>query len=183
MQKMLACCSLAAVFCLGLPLAAHADNDQIDPKTYICAELVVQPTTDGGQPPVFEALQIDGYASALANHTVADPESLAPMLGQVYAACQAKPTEKVLAVWQEARKSQPAATDGAWRADKTTCGDYAADTDNGSGFVIWLDGYHRAKTGKDASVLSSDQKLKDYLDACTKKPTALMLDVMNEQTR
>ncbi|SDF58415.1 HdeA/HdeB family chaperone [Desulfovibrio legallii] len=182
MQKMLACCGLA-MLCLALPLTARAENDQIDPKTYICAELLAQPTTDGGQPPVFEALQIDGYASALAGQPVADPESLAPMLGQVFAACQPNPAEKVLAVWQKARKSQAAATDGKWRADKTTCADYNANPDDGSGFVIWLDGYHRAKSGKDASVLSSDQALKSYLDACAKKPTALMLDVMDAQAR
>lgn len=105
------------------------------------------------------------------------------MLGQVYAACQAKPTETVLSVWQEARKTFPAAAESRWRADKTTCRDYAADTDNGSGFVIWLDGYNRGKSGKSASVLNDDATLNAYFDACAKKPDALMLDVMGESAR
>ncbi|MBE6441023.1 MAG: hypothetical protein E7022_01660 [Desulfovibrio desulfuricans] len=172
------CCLL-----LGLPAAAQAANDKIDPAGYICAELVTQPMTEGGEPPIFTALQIDGYASAKAGNPVADSETLAPMLGQVYAACQAKPTETVLSVWQEARKTFPAAAESRWRADKTTCRDYAADTDNGSGFVIWLDGYNRGKSGKSASVLNDDATLNAYFDACAKKPDALMLDVMGESAR
>jgi len=49
--------------------------------------------------------------------------------------------------------------------------------------VIWLDGYNRGKSGKPASVLVSDDVLKAYLDACTKKPDALMLDVLAESTK
>jgi len=179
MKKMLVLCCLL----LGLPVAAQAENDKIDPSAYICAELITQPMTEGGKPPIFEALQVDGYVSAKMGNTVADPETLPPMLGQVYAACQADPTKKVIDVWQTARKTFPVDTDSTWRADKTTCKDYAANTDDGSGFVIWLDGYNRGKTGKPASVLVSDDTLKGYLDACGKKPDALMLDVMAESAK
>ena len=179
MKKTLILCCLL----LGLPVAVQAGNDKIDPNTYICAELIAQPTTDGGQPPIFEALQIDGFASAKSGNTVADPETLPPMLGQVYAACQAKPTATVLSIWNEARKTFPVDTESTWRADKTLCKDYAANTDDGSGFVIWLDGYNRGKTGKPESVLVSDDTLKAYLDACSKKPDSLMLDVLAESAK
>lgn len=177
---------LASAFCclaLTLPAAALAANDKIDPTSYICAELVAQPIVDQGQPPVFTALQIDGYVSARTGQTVADAESLAPMLEHVYAACQVKPANKVADIWKETRKVVPAAAEGRWRADKTRCGDYAADTENGSGFVIWLDGYNRGKSGKPASVLNDDATLASYLDACAKKPEALMLDVLAENAK
>jgi len=106
MKKMLILCCLM----LGLPVAVQASNDKIDPSTYICAELVTQPMTEGGQPPIFEGLQIDGYVSAKMGNPIADPETLAPMLGQVYGACQVDPTKKVAAVWQEARKTFPVDT-------------------------------------------------------------------------
>ena len=179
MKKLCMCCCLL----LGLPLTVLAANDKIDPATYICAELVTQPVTEGGDPPIFTALQIDGYASAKAGNPVADPHTLASMLEQVYAACQAKPTETMLSVWQDNRKTIPAATEGNWRADKTTCKDYTNDTDNGSGFVIWLDGYNRAKSGKPASVLNDDETLAAYLDACSKQPDALMLDVISTSAK
>ena len=106
---------------LALPCAPQAANDKIDPATYICAELVTQPISGDGEPPVFTALQIDGYASAKAGNVVADPDSLASILDQVYAVCQTKPADTVLSVWQEARKLLPAGTESPWRADKTTC--------------------------------------------------------------
>ena len=49
--------------------------------------------------------------------------------------------------------------------------------------MIWLDGYNRQKSGKPGSVLESDDTLKAYLDACSKKPEALMLDVMRESVK
>ena len=61
--------------------------------------------------------------------------------------------------------------------------DYSANEDDGSGFVIWLDGYNRQKSGKPGSVLESDDTLKAYLNACSKKPEALMLDVMKESVK
>lgn len=167
---------------LTLPAGAQAADEKIDPSNFICAELVAISSTSG-QPPLFEGLQIDGYAAAAQGKAVADPDIMAPLLEQVYAACQAKPTEKVVTLWQEARKNQPVTADGPWRADKTTCKDYKANEDDGSGFVIWLDGYNRQKSGKPGSVLESDDTLKAYLDACSKKPEALMLDVMRESVK
>ena len=153
MKKLLILCCLM----LGLPVAVQAGSDKIDPATYVCAELITQP--------------------------IADPETLAPMLGQVYAACQANPTKKAATVWQEARKTFPVDTTSTWRADKSLCKDYTANPDDGSGFVIWLDGYNQGKSDKPASVLTSDDTLKAYLDACSKKPDSLMLDVLAESAK
>lgn len=167
---------------LALPAGLQAADEKIDPSTFICAELVALASTSG-QPPLFEGLQIDGYAAAAQGKTIADPNIMAPLLAQAYAACQAKPTEKVAAVWQAARKNQSVSAESPWRADKTTCKDYSANEDDGSGFVIWLDGYNRQKSGKPGSVLESNETLKAYLNACSKKPDALMLDVMRENVQ
>lgn len=179
MKKVLVLCCLL----LGLPVAAQADNDKIAPDTFICAELVTMPMTDGGQPPIFEALQIDGYASAGLGDTVAHPDILAPLLTEVYTYCQNHPTDKVADIWAKARKAQTMPEGDTWQADKTKCSDYNADPDNGSGFVIWLDGYNRGKNKTDASVLESDDTLKAFLGACAKQPDALMLDVMAKSAK
>ncbi|MDR3319809.1 MAG: hypothetical protein LBS77_02435 [Desulfovibrio sp.] len=169
---------LLFIICITLALSTSAlAGEKIDPSDFICAELVAMPTTTG-EPSLFEALQIDGYASARLNNAVADPQIMAPLLEQVYVACQAATTEKVLTFWQKARETWPVAEDGPWKADKTTCGDYAANKEDGSGFVIWLDGYNRQKNSRTASVLESDDVLKIFLDNCEKQPKALMLDVM-----
>lgn len=178
MKKILLLCCLL----LGLPTAALAANEKIDPATYICAELVALPTTDG-QPPLFEALQIDGFASAAQGGTAAHPEIMAPLLSQVYEACQSQPTEKMLTLWEKAREALHVAEDGPWKADKTTCRDYAANEEDGSGFLVWLDGYNRQKSGTSASVLESNDTVNAYLEACNQKPEALMLDVMRESAR
>lgn len=175
MKTLCLCCCLL----LSLPSPLLAANEKIDPASYICAELVTEPMTDGGEPPVFAALQIDGYASAKAGNTVADAETLAVLLRQVYTICQSKPADKVLSIWQETRKTIPAATESRWQSDKTTCKDYAEDTENGSGFVIWLDGFHRGTKGSSESVLNDDDTLNAYLAACAKKPDTLMLEVMD----
>ncbi|WP_298035129.1 hypothetical protein [uncultured Desulfovibrio sp.] len=177
MKKLLLFCCVM----LNLPVAAQAAEEKIDPAAYICAELVAIGVS--GQPPLFEGLQIDGYAAAAQGATVADPPIMAPLLEQVYAACQAKPTEKVVTLWQEARKKQTVADDAPWRADKTTCRQYSENEDDGSGFVIWLDGYNRQKSGKLDSVLESDDTLRAYLDACANHPEKLMIDVMRESVK
>ena len=179
MKKVLVLCCLL----LGLPMTAQADNEKIAPDSFICAELVTIPMTDGGQPPIFESLQIDGYASAKLGDPVAHPEILAPILTEVYAYCQAKPTDKVADVWTKARKAQPTPEKGTWQADKTTCKNYNDDPDNGSGFVIWLDGYNRGKNKTQASILENDETLKVFLDACAKQPDALMLDVLAKSAK
>ena len=180
MKKVLVLCCLL----MGLPVAAQAANDKISPSSFICAELVTMPMTDGGQPPIFEALQIDGYVSVGMGDTVAHPDILAPLLTGVYTYCQSHPTEKVAGIWAKARKAQDMPQDDdTWRADKTTCGNYNADPDNGSGFVIWLDGYNRGKNKTEASVLNNDATLKAFLDACGKQPDALMLDVLAKSAK
>ena len=134
MKKVLVLCCLL----MGLPVAAQAANDKVSPNSFICAELVTMPMTDGGQPPIFEALQIDGYVSAGAGDTAAHPDILASLLTGVYTYCQSHPTDKVADVWAKARKAQDIPEGDTWQADKTKCSDYNADPDNGSGFVIWL---------------------------------------------
>lgn len=165
---------------LALALPARA-GDKIDPATYICAELLASAVS--GEPPLFEGLQLDGYAAAKNGTDVADPAIMADVLLEVFDACQARPADTVAGIWQEVRKRHPVASDGPWRAGKTTCKDYAANEDDGSGFVIWLDGYRRGKSNDGTSVLESDETLDGYLDACRKRPDALMLDVLNERTR
>jgi hypothetical protein len=174
---------LLALLLFALPAAAQDDNEKIDVANYICAELITLPITTGGEAPVFTGLQIDGFVSANLGTKVADPVTLSSVLQEVFISCQLKPEKKVTEVWTEVRKKLPAATEGKWRADKTTCQDYADNPEDGSGFVIWLDGYNRAKSGKKASVLSSNESLKNYFEACAQKPNALMLDVMQESTR
>ncbi|MDR0816603.1 MAG: hypothetical protein LBN28_04350, partial [Desulfovibrio sp.] len=168
MKKLLLLCLLT--FSLTWPALA---DEKIDPAAFICAELVALPTTTG-EPSLFEALQIDGYASAAMGNTVADPQIMAPLLEQVYLACQTEPTEKVLTFWQETRKTMPNTDESPWRADKTTCGDYSANEEDGSGFVIWLDGYNRQKSGKPASVLESDATLNAFLKSCADQPKTLL---------
>lgn len=155
--------------------AAYAE-EKIDPAQFICAELTA--ATLSGEPPLFEALQLDGYAAAKSGTVVADPELMAPLLLEVYDTCQAAPADKVLPYWEKVRKAKVLAIDGPWRADKTTCKDYAANEDDGTGFVIWLDGYQRGKSGKPASALESNESLAAFLEACKREPDALMLDVL-----
>ena len=175
LKKLLLCC------CALLVATTVSAEEKIDPASYICAELVA--ATVSGEPPLFEGLQLDGYAAAKAGAPVADPALLQPLLLEVYDTCQAAPADKVLPHWEEARKTKPVATEGPWRADRTTCKDYAANEEDGSGFVIWLDGYQRGKSGQPASALESNESLDAFLDACKKQPDALMLDVLAKSVK
>lgn len=176
LKNLLLCCGA-----LLLAATTASAEEKIDPAAYICAELVA--ATTSGQPPLFEGLQLDGYAAARAGAPVADPSLLAPLLLEVYDTCEAAPADKVLPHWEKARKEKAVATEGPWRADRTTCKDYAADEEDGSGFVIWLDGYQRARSGHDASALESNESLEAFLDACRKQPDALMLDVLAKSVK
>lgn len=170
--------AVAALVAASPVLAA---SEMIDPETYICAELAV--TGNSFEAPVFEGLQLDGYAAGLAGAPVADAAIIHPILTQVYDSCSAKPAEKVLAHWQECRKNVVPNDASPWRADGTTCADYAADEDDGSGFVIWLDGYQRAKTGQKKSVFANQETLDHFLAQCKAAPGRLMYDVMVENAR
>lgn len=169
---------MAALF-MTSPL--WAADEKIDPETYICAELVASQVD--GEAPLFQGLQLDGYAAAKAARKTADPTTMGQMLLLVSDSCEAKPAEKALLHWQEARKEIPASTEGAWRADITTCADYNANPDDGSGFVIWLDGYWRGKTGRQQSIFSSQEVLDKFLEACKAAPQKLMLDVLAENAK
>ena len=171
------------VCCCALLVAANtvSAEEKIDPANYICAELVA--ATVSGEPPLFEGLQLDGYAAGKAGAPVADPELMAPLLLEVYDTCQAAPGDKVLPHWEKARTGKIIASDGPWRADKTTCKDYAANEEDGSGFIIWLDGYQRARSGSSDSALESNESLDAFLEACKKRPDALMIDVLAESVK
>ena len=176
LKKLLLCCCA-----LLLAVTAASAEEKIDPATYICAELVA--ATVSGEPPLFEGLQLDGYAAARTGAPVADPALLQPLLLEVYDTCQAAPADKVLPHWEKARKQKAETAASPWRADKTTCKDYAANEEDGSGFVIWLDGYQRGKSGAPASALESNESLDAFLDACKKQPDALMLDVLAKSVK
>ena len=79
MKKWLLCCCLL----LALPLAAQAEDEKIDPANYICAEFVAQGAVSQ-DPPVFQALQIDGYVSSNIGYTVADPQAINVLVPQAY---------------------------------------------------------------------------------------------------
>lgn len=161
--------------------SAWGASEMIDPETYICAELAV--TGNSFEPPIFEGLQLDGYAAGKAGVPVADAAIIQPVLTQVYDSCSAKPAEKALDHWQRIRNGVVIDENGSWRADKTTCSDYAANEDDGSGFVIWLDGYQRAKTGTKKSVFASQETLDHFLAQCKAAPKRLMYDVMVENAK
>lgn len=160
---------------------AQAADEKIDPSSYICAELAA--ANLDGQPPIYEGLQLDGYYSAKEGNPYADASILAPLLVEVSDSCNAEPTDKALAHWKMARKNMPPVQVSLWNAKKFTCADYAADPDEGSGFVIWLDAYNRGLTGKSASVLSSQEAIDNFVEVCKANPGKLMLDVINENAR
>ncbi len=168
----------AALLALCLAAPAFAASDKIDPETYICAELLASNTS--GEPPLFEGLQMEGYAAQKSGQVVADPSVMEPMLISISDICQAVPTDKVLPHWNEIRKNLPIATEGPYRADKTTCGEYYADEDNGSGFLIWLDGWQRAKNGRQDSIFENQATLDKFLAACKNAPDKLIIDVIGE---
>lgn len=171
-----------AILAAGLVFAAPvlAAEEKIDPATYICAELLAASAT--GEPPIFEALQIDGYVAGKSGSANADPDILPPILDYVAESCSTNPEEKALPHWVKGRVDFPPAS-GDWNADKTTCADYNANPDDYSGFVIWLDGYNRGKTGKSASIFADQATLDRFLAACAANPKRIMLDVLNANAR
>lgn len=175
----LAVCILTAANAFAEETADQAVK--IDPDTYICAELLA--SSVNGEPPITQSIQLDGYAAGKARRVAADATTLEATLLRVWDSCSPKPAEKVLTHWQEARKFIPALDNGAWSADKTTCADYAANPDDGSGFVFWLDAYNRARTGTTASILDNQKKLDGFLEACQAAPQRLMLDVLAEKAK
>ena len=167
------------LFLLALASPVLAGSDKIDPANYICAEYVTTVSIEHA-PPLFEGLQIDGYASAREKMPVADPQILPPVMLEVYALCQSQPEAQVLPLWQKVRSRLAVAPDSSWRADRSRCEAYNSNPDDGSGFVIWLDGYLRGTDGSSASVLTSDLDLNAFLEMCKREPKKLMLDAMRE---
>lgn len=174
----------AVFFTLAALLLArpvYAADEMINPADYICAELIASNVT--GQPPIYESLQLDGYASGKSGNVYADATNLATLLIMVSDSCAAKPAEKALKHWQQARKSVPVDTSHKWRADTITCADYNENPDDGSGFVIWLDAWQRGKTGKTASIIKDQATLDHFLEQCKKQPKRLLKDVLAENAR
>lgn len=165
----------------SLATPALGADDKIDPETYICAELVA--ASVDGAPPIYEGLQLDGYIAAQKGQPVADPEALAPLLLAVSDSCTAKPADKAKDHWQEIREDLVLMDDGKWRADTTTCGDYAADEDNGSGFIIWADAYYRGKSGKKTSILKDQATFDQFMKACKASPGRLLIDVIADNAK
>lgn len=174
MQKIVFFC---CILMYGLSLRAYAGSDKINPADYICAEYMATISIEHA-PPLFEGLQIDGYTSAKEGNTVADPRLLPPIMLEVYAMCQSQPEVQVLPLWEKVRKRLPLTPNSRWKANKTLCEQFNKDPDDGSGFVIWLDGYMRGLDGSDASVLKSDLDLNTFIEKCKREPKKLMLDVM-----
>lgn len=153
-------------------------GEKINPEDYICAEFLA--TGAMTEPPIFEGLQVDGYYSAANGQKVADPPLVGTVLEEVFMRCGEKPDAMVLPLWTEVRNAHPQPEGGQWQADKTRCRDYNQDPEDGSGFVIWLDGYQRRESGGNDSILESDAKANAYTGACKGKPDALMLDLIRE---
>ena len=170
--------SLAAVG-LALPAAVRAEDEKIDPTTYICAEYVALASTQSA-PPLFQSLQIDGFVSSNIGKTVADPRMVMSLMARTYAVCQRDPTAVAADVWQEMKLELSDPQDEHWKADATTCRQYNDNPDDGSGFVIWLDGYNRHSNVTEKSVLDDQKTLDAFLAAYKKKPDARMIDVMQE---
>ena len=162
---------------LSFPAAtAFCADEKIDPNTYICAELIASAVD--GAPPIYEGLQLDGFAAGKAGSPIADPELLQPLLLDVFDSCSAEPADKALAHWEKSRATYVVNSESPWRADKTTCADYAKNPDDGSGFVIWLDAYNRAKNSSNKSVLTDQETLEKFLDSCSRTPDKLVIDAI-----
>ncbi len=171
----------AAVLALSAS-PAQAVNDKIDPTTYLCAEYVSSESVLAGTPPLFEALQIDGYVSADIGMDVASPDTVAIMTSQVYLWCQNKPVEKVITPWKQLRETGPV-PQGEWSAKTVTCAEMTVDIDDASGFIIWLDGYNRRLQNTGKSILNSDEDLQAFIDACVLSPQRTMLEVLQEYAK
>ena len=146
---------LAALALVCVPNLVLAANEKIDPETYLCAELVSNETLLQGEAPLFEGLQLDGYASAAVNMDVASPDAVHIILNEAVNWCQERPTDKVYSIWQQMRATGPV-PEGDWNAKTSTCADFALNQDDASGFIIWLDGYNRKANNTTKSILNSD---------------------------
>lgn len=174
--------STFCTFVLFLAQVSFAGSDKINPDEYICAEYLTAVSIEHA-PPLFEALQIDGYTAAKMDKTVANSRIMPPIMLEVYALCQSQPEVKVYPLWQQVRSRLPVPEDGLWRADRTTCASYNAAPNDGSGFIIWLDGYIRGKYNTSASVLKNDRDLNAFFEGCKRQPNALIQDVMRKYAK
>ncbi len=179
MLRYLLLCALAF---MCMPALAQAENEKIDPATYLCAEYQTNEAVLRGEPPLFEGLQIDGYVSAQVGMDIASADTVHVMLGQAYLWCQNRPAEKVVTIWKQLRETGPVPI-GDWNATQSTCADMAVNTDDASGFIIWLDGYNRSLQNTTKSILNSDADLQGFIDACMLSPTRTMLEVLQEQAK
>ena len=173
---------LAALALVCVPNLVLAANEKIDPETYLCAELVSNETLLQGEAPLFEGLQLDGYASAAVNMDVASPDAVHIILNEAVNWCQERPTDKVYSIWQQMRATGPV-PEGDWNATTSTCADFALNQDDASGFIIWLDGYNRKANNTTKSILNSDADVRAFIDACLLSPKRTMLEVLQENAK
>ena len=152
---------LAALALVCVPNLVLAANEKIDPETYLCAELVSNETLLQGEAPLFEGLQLDGYASAAVNMDVASPDAVHIILNEAVNWCQERPTDKVYSIWQQMRATGPV-PEGDWNAKTSTCADFALNQDDASGFIIWLDGYNRKANNTTKSILKPSEPQEDH---------------------
>ena len=52
--------------------------------------------------------------------------------------------------------------------------------DDGSGFIVWLDGYNRQYSVTKKSILGSDKDIQNFIDACKQRPDDRMIDVLRD---
>lgn len=173
---------LSLVLVLSLPALARADNDLIQPDAYLCAELISEPGIMKGEPPLFQALQVDGWVSAEIGQNIASPDTVQVVLTQTYMWCQKNPDVKVMQPWKEMRSTGPK-VEGRWNAETSTCRDYALDPDDASGFIIWLDAWNRKTQNTAKSILKSDSDIQEFIDACMISPQKKMIDVLREHSK
>lgn len=178
MKKQLAGALLGLALLVGQNALAADDNERINPD-YICAQyLALASTSPSG--PLFQALQIDGFVSAELGMTWADPDTIKGLMQAVYGMCEAHPTEPVAVHWEQARRIIADPVEKPWDADVTRCRQLNENPDDGSGFIVWLDGYNRQYSVTKKSILDSDKDIQRFIDACKQRPDDRMLDVLRD---
>ncbi len=149
----------AALLALCLAAPALPPATKIDPETYICAELLASNTS--GEPPLLKACRwkaMPAQKAAARSWPTSFCHGTYAYLDIRHLPGRADRHE-FCPTGTRSGKNLPIATEGPYRADKTTCGEYYADEDNGSGFLIWLDGWQRAKNGRQDSIFENQATL------------------------
>ncbi len=178
MKRHLAGALLGLALLVGQDVLAADDNERINPD-YICAQyLALASTSPTG--PLFQALQIDGFVSAELGTTWADPDTVKGVMSAVYPLCEQHPTEPVAVHWEQIRRVVEEPVEKTWDADTSLCSQLNANPDDGSGFIVWLDGYNRQYSVTKKSILDSDKDIQNFIEACKQRPNDKMIDVLRD---